>query len=156
MWRKGLHSADECSCSSLPAPRSGALWGCRLLGAALLLPSPAHPTPAAARHRRSTASPRGSQLPASLPSLAPRAPPPPPSFAPAVAAPLQLLHQLSTGEQAAVRRFVDRVEAAWGVRFAPGFDPGLRFMAHVWEPLRWVGQGGRWRRRRPGLVGDGW
>ena len=50
--------------------------------------------------------------------------------------PRQLPSELSQAEQGAVCRFVDEVEAAWGVRFAPGFDPGLRFMAHVWEPLR--------------------
>ena len=48
----------------------------------------------------------------------------------------QTLEQLSAAEQRRVRSFVDDVEAAWGVRFRPGFDPALPFMAHVWEPLR--------------------
>lgn len=48
----------------------------------------------------------------------------------------QLLHELGPGEQAAIERFVDEVEGAWGLRFPPGFNPDLRFMAHVWEPLR--------------------
>lgn len=49
---------------------------------------------------------------------------------------LQLLGDLSREEQHTIRRFVDRVEAAWGVRFEPGFNPDLHFMCHVWEPLR--------------------
>ena len=54
----------------------------------------------------------------------------------AVSVLLQLLHQLSGTEQKAIVRFVDDVEAAWGLRFQPGFNPDLPFMAHLWEPLR--------------------
>lgn len=81
-------------------------------------------------------------------ACAARAPPPP--RGPLVAAsysrrgrhlpvrhpPSQLLCELAEQEQDTVRRFVDDVEAAWGVRFAPGFDPTLQYMAHLWEPLR--------------------
>lgn len=49
---------------------------------------------------------------------------------------LQLLHQLSEPEQANIRGFLDDVERAWGFRFAPGYDPHLPFMCHLWEPLR--------------------
>ena len=48
----------------------------------------------------------------------------------------QLPHQLPDADRAAVVQFVDEVEGSWGVRFAPGYDPELRFMAHLWEPLR--------------------
>ena len=53
-----------------------------------------------------------------------------------ISRPRQLPHQLSEPDRAAVIAFVDQVEGAWGVRFTPGYDPELRFMAHVWEPLR--------------------
>ena len=52
---------------------------------------------------------------------------------------LQLPHQLAQDYRAAVVAFVDQVEGAWGVRFTPGYDPELRFMAHLWEPLRRAG-----------------
>lgn len=48
----------------------------------------------------------------------------------------RLLGQLDEAQRAQIERFVDDVEAAWGVSFPPGFDPDLPFMAHVWEPLR--------------------
>jgi hypothetical protein len=48
------------------------------------------------------------------------------------------MRELSAAQQAEIRRFVDQVEDAWGMQFEPGYDPDLRFMAHVWEPLRWV------------------
>lgn len=48
----------------------------------------------------------------------------------------RLLHQLSEPEQANIRGFLDDVERAWGFRFAPGYDPHLPFMCHLWEPLR--------------------
>ncbi|PRW60464.1 expressed protein isoform A [Chlorella sorokiniana] len=48
----------------------------------------------------------------------------------------KLPHQLGEADRAAVMAFVDQVEGAWGVRFTPGYDPELRFMAHLWEPLR--------------------
>ncbi|KAF8073253.1 NIFU1 [Scenedesmus sp. PABB004] len=33
-------------------------------------------------------------------------------------------------------RMVNALQEALGVAFAPGYTPGLRFMAHLWEPLR--------------------
>jgi hypothetical protein len=33
-------------------------------------------------------------------------------------------------------RMVADVEAVLGVKFAPGYTPGLKFMAHLWEPLK--------------------
>jgi hypothetical protein len=68
--------------------------------------------------------------------------PAPAAAAAAASALLQLLHQLSGTEQAAIVRFVDDVEAAWGLRFQPGFNPDLPFMAHLWEPLRWAREWG--------------
>jgi hypothetical protein len=43
---------------------------------------------------------------------------------------------LSAKELQTVREFLIKVEKAWGIRFPEGHDPSLRFMAHVWEPLR--------------------
>ena len=36
----------------------------------------------------------------------------------------------------AIEAFVREVEKRWGVTFAAGRNPALRFMAHLWEPLR--------------------
>jgi len=36
----------------------------------------------------------------------------------------------------AIEAFVREVERRWGVTFAAGRNPALRFMAHLWEPLR--------------------
>jgi hypothetical protein len=33
-------------------------------------------------------------------------------------------------------QMVDQLEAALRVKFNPGYTPGLRFMSHLWEPLR--------------------
>ncbi|WIA41530.1 hypothetical protein OEZ86_008900 [Tetradesmus obliquus] len=42
-----------------------------------------------------------------------------------------------TGELAGVPgQLVDQLEAALHVKFPPGYTPGLRFMSHLWEPLR--------------------
>ena len=32
--------------------------------------------------------------------------------------------------------FLAKVERDWGVKFPPGSNPGVSFMAHLWEPLR--------------------
>jgi hypothetical protein len=45
-------------------------------------------------------------------------------------------HLYPTPPRQLVAGFVRRVEAAWGHRFPPGYTPGLRFMAHLNEPLR--------------------
>ena len=46
------------------------------------------------------------------------------------------MENLGPGEQTAVDDFVAAVESKWEINFLPGYDPSLRFMAHVWEPLR--------------------
>jgi hypothetical protein len=33
-------------------------------------------------------------------------------------------------------QMVDQLETALHVKFPPGYTPGLRFMSHLWEPLR--------------------
>jgi len=38
--------------------------------------------------------------------------------------------------QAASERFVNEVERRWEVKFPEGRNPDLKFMAHLWEPLR--------------------
>jgi hypothetical protein len=38
--------------------------------------------------------------------------------------------------QASSERFVNEVERRWGVKFPEGRNPDLKFMAHLWEPLR--------------------
>lgn len=43
---------------------------------------------------------------------------------------------LDPEEQTAVEDFVAAVEKKWDMDFPPGYDSSLRFMAHVWEPLR--------------------
>ena len=48
------------------------------------------------------------------------------------------MENLGPGEQTAVDDFVAAVESKWEINFLPGYDPSLRFMAHVWEPLRAV------------------
>ncbi len=32
-------------------------------------------------------------------------------------------------------RMVDQLEATWGIRFEPGYNPNVEFMGHLWEPL---------------------
>ena len=39
-------------------------------------------------------------------------------------------------EAAQVWSFLAKVEEGWGVKFPPGSNPGVSFMAHLWEPLR--------------------
>jgi hypothetical protein len=42
-----------------------------------------------------------------------------------------------TGDLASVpSQMVDQLEAALRVKFPAGYTPGLRFMSHLWEPLR--------------------
>ncbi|DBA73278.1 hypothetical protein WJX77_005167 [Trebouxia sp. C0004] len=43
---------------------------------------------------------------------------------------------LSPKTQASSERFVNEVEKRWGVKFPEGRNPDLKFMAHLWEPLR--------------------
>ena len=44
---------------------------------------------------------------------------------------------LSGDTQRQIRVFLERVEAAWGVRIAhEGRNPDITFMRHLWEPLR--------------------
>lgn len=43
--------------------------------------------------------------------------------------------ELAPAEAGAVAAFLARVEERWGAAFPPGYDPSLRFMAHIWEPL---------------------
>lgn len=33
-------------------------------------------------------------------------------------------------------QLVEAVEAAWKLKFPPGYNPNISFMAHLWEPLR--------------------
>lgn len=33
---------------------------------------------------------------------------------------------------------IRRIEGAFGMRFEEGRNPDIRFMAHLWEPLRWL------------------
>lgn len=37
-----------------------------------------------------------------------------------------------------VQEYVCKVEDTWGVHFKEGRTPGLRFMAHLWEDLRYM------------------
>ena len=75
----------------------------------------------------------------------------PDDLAPEVRGPLQALHKGSCagGRQhlralraVQVRRqlseYITRIEAVWGVHFEEGRTPGLRFMAHLWEDLRYL------------------
>ena len=34
--------------------------------------------------------------------------------------------------------YIERIEAKFGVRFLEGRNPDIEFMAHLWEPLRWI------------------
>ena len=44
---------------------------------------------------------------------------------------------LNADTQRQIRVFLERVEAAWGVRIAhEGRNPDVTFMRHLWEPLR--------------------
>ena len=38
--------------------------------------------------------------------------------------------------QATVTEFAREVEAAYNISLADGYNPDIRFMAHMWEPLR--------------------
>ena len=33
---------------------------------------------------------------------------------------------------------IRRIESTFGMRFEEGRNPDIRFMAHLWEPLRWI------------------
>jgi hypothetical protein len=33
-------------------------------------------------------------------------------------------------------QMVDQLQGVLGVTFEPGYNPGLRFMSHLWEPLK--------------------
>ena len=33
---------------------------------------------------------------------------------------------------------IRRIEDTFGMRFEEGRNPDIRFMAHLWEPLRWI------------------
>jgi pimeloyl-ACP methyl ester carboxylesterase len=46
------------------------------------------------------------------------------------------LADLTDEERCGVTTYVARVEAKYGQRFGPGRNPDVRFMAHLWEPLR--------------------
>ena len=35
-----------------------------------------------------------------------------------------------------VQQFVEDVQCKWRYRLPPGRNPGIKFMAHLWEPLR--------------------
>ena len=48
----------------------------------------------------------------------------------------QETHDLSPMQRCSVDDFVAQVEQKWDIKFEDGYDPSLRFMAHVWEPLR--------------------
>ncbi|WIA21765.1 hypothetical protein OEZ85_000927 [Tetradesmus obliquus] len=61
-------------------------------------------------------------------------------------------------------QMVEELQAAWGVSFEPGYNPGVSFLGHLWEPLNasWrplafyllvegVGRGGRTLLRRWGF-----
>lgn len=43
---------------------------------------------------------------------------------------------LGPEDAGAVARFIRDAERLWSVKFQPGYDPKLSYMAHVWEPLR--------------------
>ena len=38
--------------------------------------------------------------------------------------------------QATVTEFAREVEAAYNISLTDGYNPDIRFMAHMWEPLR--------------------
>lgn len=44
-----------------------------------------------------------------------------------------LLQQLERTEL-----YIDRIETKFGVKFALGRNASIDFMAHLWEPLRWI------------------
>ena len=46
------------------------------------------------------------------------------------------LPDLTPSERAAVSDYVERIESKYGRPFAPGHNPDVSFMAHLWEPLR--------------------
>jgi hypothetical protein len=31
---------------------------------------------------------------------------------------------------------VHQLEGAWGLCFRPGYNPGIKFMSHLWQPIR--------------------
>ena len=36
------------------------------------------------------------------------------------------------------KALIRRIEDTFGMRFKEGRNPDIRFMAHLWEPLRWI------------------
>lgn len=42
----------------------------------------------------------------------------------------------SKGQGHFLSQMVDDLEACWSLRLEPGYTPGLRFMGHLWEPLK--------------------
>lgn len=46
------------------------------------------------------------------------------------------IEELPPDSMRLVKEFIAQVEKRWEVAFPAGFDPSLRYMAHVWEPLR--------------------
>lgn len=44
--------------------------------------------------------------------------------------------ELSAEERRRMQSFLALTEARWGVNYPPGYNPSLKFMSHVWEPLR--------------------
>ena len=41
-------------------------------------------------------------------------------------------------DQRSINTFIDECQERWGVQLPPGYQEGLRYMAHLWEPLRVV------------------
>jgi len=41
-------------------------------------------------------------------------------------------------ESSVIYGYVDRIESKYGVTFPEGRNPDVEFMAHLWEPLRWM------------------
>jgi hypothetical protein len=41
-------------------------------------------------------------------------------------------------DQAMVRSYVSQIETKFNIKFEPGHNPDLEFMAHLWEPLRTI------------------
>ena len=44
--------------------------------------------------------------------------------------------ELPREQRDAIEAYVREMERRWGVTFPAGRNPNLRFMAHLWEPLR--------------------
>ena len=45
---------------------------------------------------------------------------------------------LSAQEHKVICSYIDRTEKRFGVTFEEGRNPDVEFMAHLWEPLRWM------------------